>query len=122
MNSGMLHRIRLLVPFLLFTFLVCGSGSLFCPMAESEAGTHHSQSNSHQVPSTPIHSSGDCPDQFKNAEELSKGLTYGVLPVAELSEFTDIFTSAISHYLSINSAAQSSTYPLLFLLFSVFLN
>lgn len=121
MNSGMLQRIRLLVPFLLFTLLVCGSGSLFCPMVESEAATHHSQSHSNQVPSAPIHPSGKCPDQFKNAEELSKDLAYGVLPVAEFSELTDIFTSAASHYLSQHYVPQSS-YPLLFLLLSVFLN
>ena len=122
MNIQRIKKVRFLVPFLLLTFLVCGSGGLFCPMAESAAGTPHGQAHSHQVPSTPFHPSEDCLDQFKSSEEQSRDLPYGVLPVAEGSQFAIIVDTSFSYYLLTRSAPRSSSYPLLFLLFSAILN
>lgn len=111
-----------MMPFLLVTFLVCGSGGLFCPMEGSAAGQHHPDSDSHQLP-TPINSSADCPDQLKTSEEKSRDLTDGVLPVAVFTQSADNFKSTFFHYYaSASSSPRSSTYPPLFLLFSVFLN
>lgn len=121
MNRKIIQRVRLIVPFLLVAFLVCGSG-LFCPMTESPAGTHHSPSKSHQLPPTPINSSDDCLDQFKNAEIQSKDLTYDVFSLLQFKGLDNIFESPFSNYLFTSIAPQTSSYPLLFLLFSVFLN
>jgi hypothetical protein len=123
MNRKMIQRIRLMVPFLRVAFLVCGSGGLFCPMEGSAAGPHHTESDSHKLPSTPLNSSADCLDQLKGSEEKSRDLTDGVWPVAEFSKSVDIFESTFPpYYLSSSSSTRSSTYPPLFLLFSVFLN
>lgn len=123
MNRKKLQTVRLMIPFLLVTFLVCGSGGLFCPMEGSAAEPHHSESDSHQLPSTPIDSSDGCLDQLKSTEEQSRDLTDGTLPMAAFTLLADIFESTVSHnYLSTSSSPRSSTYPLLFLLFSVFLN
>lgn len=122
MNRKKLQRIRLMIPFFLVAFLVCGSGGLFCSMEESAAGTHHSQSSSQQSP-MPFNSSADCQDQLKSSEEKSRDLVDGVLPISVFTKSTNIFESTFSHYyLSTSSSPRSSTYPLLFLLFSVFLN
>jgi len=118
----MLQKGRLVIPLLLVAILMCGGGGFFCPMAASAAGTHHSQSDSHKLPATPFNSSGDCPDQFKSTEETYKNLTYGVFPITEFMGLADIVESAFSHYLFTSPVPQTSSYPLLFLLFSVFLN
>ena len=121
MKMRVLQQTKLIVPFLLVAFLACGGGSFFCPMG-TEAAPHHSQENSHPSPGTPLNSSEDCPDQLKSSEELSKNLTYGVSAFTEVAVSIDIFKSPFSEYFFASAVPTSSTYPLLFLLFSVFLN
>ena len=112
-----------MIPFLLVTLLVCGSGELFCPMEGSAAGSHHSESNPQQLPPAPFNSSGDCPDQLKSSEEQSRDLAYGILPIVAFTQLADIFEANFSYaLLSTLSVPRFSSYPLLFLLFSVFLN
>ena len=121
MKMRVLRQGRLIALFLLVAFLACGGGGLFCPMATATP-LHHSQEHSHQSPATPLNSSEDCPDQFKNSEERSRDLTYSVLPHTEITELADLYKSTYSKYFFASSVPQTSSYPLLFLLFSVFLN
>jgi len=121
MKMRVLQRGRLIVPFLLVALLTCGGGGLFCPM-DTKAAPHHSQGNSHPSPGTPSDSSGDCPDQLKSSETPLRNLTHGAWAFTEASESTDIFKSPFSEYFFGSSVPSSSTYPPLFLLFSVFLN
>lgn len=107
--------------FSLFTLLVCGVGGLFCPMPASATDTQHSQP-------TPHHSSsqkGDCPDQFKNAENESKPLPVNLLQVELLESldiWSDVFPSRLFQSFFKARALTPSSYPLLFLRFSAFLN
>jgi len=122
MKMRMLQQGRLIVAFLVLALLLCGGGGFFCPM-DTEAAPHHSQENSHPSPSTSSNSSGDCPDQIKtSSEEPSRDLTYSAWAFTEVRASTDIFKSTFSEYFFARSAPSSSAYPLLFLLFSVFLN
>jgi len=122
MQMKILQQSRLMIPFLLVAFLACGIGGFFCPMA-AEAASHHSEENSHPAPVTPSHSSGDCQEQINpSSEEPTRDLTFSVLPYTELGEFADIFKSPFSEYFFASAVPSSSAYPLLFLLFSVFLN
>ena len=122
MKMKTLQQGRLIVPFFIVVFLSCGVGGFFCPMI-ANAASHPSHEASHSSPGIPSHSSGDCQDQIKtSSEEPTRDLTYSVLPYTDLGEFTDIFKSGFSEYLFASAVHSSSSYPLLFVLFSVFLN
>ncbi|GEM_PF-3802019 len=114
------QRGRVIVPFLLIAFLTCGGGGLFCPMA-TEAAPHHSQGTSLPSPATPSNNS-DCPDQLKSSEAPSRDLTDGAWAFVQVVESANILKSPFSEYFFARSTPSSSTYPPLFLLFSVFLN
>lgn len=110
---------NLIVPFLLFAFLVCGVGGLYCPMPATGADTSHSQPASHH--STSI-SHGECPDQLKSSEGQSKELNVTLLPIAGLTGLADIFNPNFLTPLFYEAPFKPFSYPPLFLLFSVFRN
>ena len=110
-----------LIYFSLLTFLVCGIGGVFCPMPASATDTHPSQPASHHSSSQ----NGDCPDQFKNAENESKPLPVHLLQVENLENlgiWPDLFQSRIFQSFFKARALTPSSYPLLFLRFSALLN
>lgn len=114
--------LRRIVPFLLLAFLVCGVGGMSCPMPASATDTHHSQQTSHHSSSS--QATGDCPEQLISSTgsfENNDG-PFEVLSVAAFSWLHNIPDSGDVKFLGNHTTPQSSTYPLLFLLFSVFLN
>ena len=122
MNRRFQSTLRSFVPFLLLAFLVCGVGGLFCPMPASAADTHHSQTTSHHSSSS--HTTGECPEQLTSPAgpvESNDG-PFEVLSVAAFTWLHNIPNSGALQFLGKNKTPTSTTYPLLFLLFSVFLN
>lgn len=108
----------IIITSLLISFVLCGTMGMFCPMLTTAGETPHPQPASQH--STSNH--GDCPDQIKSSEEPSRYLTYDVVAYSKISELAAIYKSALSQYFYPNSFSFSSSYPLLFLLFGVFLN
>jgi len=122
MNLKFQSTLKRFVPFLLLAFLVCGVGGMFCPMAASATDTHHSQQPSHHSSSS--QATGDCPEQLTNSTgsfENNDG-PFEVLSVAANTWLHDIPNFSVSQFFGNHATPQPSTYPLLFLLFSVFLN
>ena len=111
---------RVLVPFLLLTFLVCGIAGVFCPMPSSATGGYLSQSSSH--PSSPEHHSGDCPEQLSSSVNDLKKLDCTALVPNDSSALSDILRPISREFVTRQEMVETkpSNTPL-FLLFSVFL-
>lgn len=110
-----------LTSFTLMAFLLCGVSGLFCPMPASATNTPSSQPASHHSSSQ----NGDCPDQFKNAENESKPLPVALLQVEtleNLGSWPDLVQSRLFQRFFKARALTPSSYPLLFLRFSALLN
>jgi hypothetical protein len=114
--------LRSFVPFLVFTFFICGVSGLFCPMPASATDTSHSQSASHHSSSS--QTTGECPEQLTTAAGIfeKNDVGVGVVSVAAVTWLHDILSFDLFKFLGIERTPHSTTYPLLFLLFSVFLN
>lgn len=113
---------KMFAPFVVFAFVICGVVGMYCPMPASATDTHHSQSTSHHSSSS--QTTGECPEQL-----TSSGVSFekddapvSVLSVAALTWLHDISNFGPFRYLGNDRTPNSTTYPLLFLLFSVFLN
>lgn len=122
MNLRLQSTVSRFVPFLLLAFLVCGVGGMFCPMPAAATDTHHSQQTSHHSSSS--QATGDCPEQLTSSTGSFEN-NNGPLEVLSGAAFTwlhDILNSSASQFFGNHTTSQSSTTPLLFLLFSVFLN
>lgn len=104
--------------FLIVSFVICGIAGAYCPMASSAAASHASQPTS---PHSPLDHTRACPEQLSNASEQLKELTSVALPVAHF-HVLDLFTHVSSQKFLFARATPSSSYPLLFLRFSVLLN
>ncbi|WP_342348175.1 hypothetical protein [uncultured Nitrospira sp.] len=87
-------------------------------MASSAAASHSSQPAS---PLTPSDHHRECPEQFSNANEQLKELTPVALPVTHF-HILDLFPNASTQKFAFARTTPSSSYPLLFLRFSVLLN
>jgi hypothetical protein len=87
-------------------------------MASSAAASHSSQPAS---PHSPSDHSKACPEQLSNASEQLKELTAVALPVTHFL-ILDLFTHASTQKILVSRTTPSSSYPLLFLRFSVLLN
>jgi hypothetical protein len=113
------QKARVLVPLLLIvSFVLCGVAGAYCPMFSSAAASHSSQPGS---PHSPSDHSKACPEQLSNANEQLKELTAVALPVTHF-HVLDLFTHASSQKFLFARMTPSSSYPLLFLRFSVLLN
>jgi hypothetical protein len=110
---------RVLVPILLIvSFVLCGIAGAYCPMSSSAAASHSSQPAS---PHSPSDHNRECPEQLNSSSEQLKELTPLVLPVTH-SHLLDAFIQPTSQKFLFTGTTPSSSYPLLFLLFSVLLN
>jgi len=110
------------VPFLVFTFFVCGVSGLFCPMPNTATDTNHPQQTSHHSSSSST--SGECLDQLTNSAEAFENddVSFGVLSLTNFTWRHDIPNSGVLQFFGNHKTPQSTSYPLLFLLFSVLLN
>src|SRR5680860_1087687 len=104
--------------FLIVSFVLCGIAGAYCPMASSAAASHSSQPAS---PLTPPDHHRECPEQFSSATEKLNELTAVALPITHF-RILDLFTHASSQKFEFTRTTPSSSYPLLFLRFSVLLN
>ena len=122
MNLKFQSTLRRLVPFLVFAFFLCGVSGLFCPMSASATDTHHSQQTSHHSSSS--QTTGECPDQLTTSAGTFENddVSVGVVSAATVSWLHDIPSFGLFKFLGNERTPHSTTYPLLFLLFSVFLN
>ena len=122
MNQRFQSTLKRFVPFLLLAFMVCGMGGIFCPMPASATDTHHSQQTSHHSSSS--QTTGGCPEQLTNSAgsfETHDGL-FENFSVTAFTWLHDLPDFSVSQFFGSHTTSQTSTYPLLFLLFSVFLN
>jgi hypothetical protein len=87
-------------------------------MSTSAADSPSSQPAS---PHSPSDHERECPEQLNNSAEQLKELTAVALPVTH-SHVLDLFTQPTSQKLLFTGTTPTSSYPLLFLLFSVLLN
>ena len=122
MNLKFQATIRHFVPYLVFIFFVCGVSGLFCSMPAAATDTSHSQSASHHTSSS--QTPGNCPDQLTTSAEIFENddVSVGVISVAPVSWLPNIPHFGPFKFLGHDRTPNSTTYPLLFLLFSVFLN
>ena len=122
MNLQFLSKMKCCVSVILFAFVVCGVGGLYCPMPASAIDTHHSQQTSHHSSSS--QTTGDCPEQLTTSAEIFENddVSVGFVSAAPVSWLHDIPSFGLFKFLGIERTPHSTTYPLLFLLFSVFLN
>ena len=121
MNSQTRQIKFLLTYFLLFTFLVCGVGGLFCAMPVSASDTQPSHPTSHHSSSQ----DSECPDQFKNSKKESQRFSVVLLQgetLETLGSWSDLFQSRNFKKLFKALALTPTSYPLLFLRFSSLLN
>jgi len=119
MRVRCLGKVRVLVPILLIvSFVLCGIAGAYCPMSFSASASHSSQPAS---PHSPSDHERECPEQLNNSTEQLKELTAVALPVTH-SHVLDEFTHAHSQKFLLTGTTPSSSYPLLFLLFSALLN
>ncbi len=122
MKKTFLSTLRIFIPFVIFAFMVCGVGGLFCPMPASATDTNHAQHTSHHSSSS--QTTGDCPDQLTTSAGPFENddVSVEVLSVANFTWLHDVPNSGVLQYFGNHKTPQSTSYPLLFLLFSVFLN
>lgn len=104
---------------ILLTFLLCSGWSLFCPMTYASEGAvpHHAASHSN-----PLESDAGCPeiavDSTPSFGDVKQAILLSIdLGVTSQHRGTPVFASILS-----DRNPPSSHSPLLFLLFSVFLN
>jgi hypothetical protein len=100
------------------SFVLCGIAGAYCPMSSSAAAGHSSPPAS---PHSPSDHGSECPEQLSTANEQLKELTPVALPGAHFHGI-DLFTNASSQKFLFARTTPSSSYPLLFLRFSVLLN
>ena len=110
------------VPLILFAFVICGVGGVYCPMSAAASDASHSQSTSHH--SSPSQSTSECPELLTtSAENFEKDdVSISVLAIGTVNGLQDIPGFGLFKFLSQERTPRATTYPLLFLLFSVFLN
>jgi hypothetical protein len=122
MNLKFQPTLRSFVPFLVLAFFVCGVSGFFCPMPASATDTPHSQSASHHSSSS--QTTGECIDQLTTSAEIFQNddVSVGFVSAAPVSWLHDIPSFGLFKFLGNERTPHSTTYPLLFLLFSVFLN
>jgi len=122
MNEKFLSNMKIFAPIFILAFVVCGAGGVYCPMPASATDTHHSQPTSHHSSSS--QTTGDCPDQLLTSSGVFEkdDVPVSVLSVAATTWLHDISNFGPFKYLGNDRTSNSTTYPLLFLLFSVFLN
>jgi hypothetical protein len=122
MNLKFQPTLRSFVPFLVLAFFVCGVSGLFCPMPASATDSSHSQSASHHSSSS--QTTGECIDQLTTSAEIFQNddVSVGFVSAAPVSWLHDIPSFGLFKFLGNERTPHSTTYPLLFLLFSVFLN
>jgi hypothetical protein len=122
MNLKFQATLRNFVPFLVFTFFVCGVTGLLCSMPASATDASHSQSASHHSSSS--QTTGECPEQLTSSPGAFENddVSVSVLSVATVTWLHDIPSFGLFKFLGNERTPNSTTYPLLFLLFSVFLN
>ena len=103
---------------ILLTFLLCSGWSLFCPMAFASEGAvpHHSASHSN-----PLESDAGCPELAVASTAPFGDVNPVILPSIGLG-VTSQYLDAPAFTSLFDRSPRSSHYPLLFLLFSVFLN
>ncbi|HSF09503.1 MAG TPA: hypothetical protein VLA60_08815 [Nitrospirales bacterium] len=119
MNKGFPKKARVVVPvFVIVSLVLCGVAGAYCPMSSSAAASHSSQPAS---PHSPSDHTKECPEQLSTAKEQLKELTPVALPVTHF-HILDLFTNASTQKLLFARTTPSSSYPLLFLHFSVLLN
>ncbi|MCA9468390.1 MAG: hypothetical protein KC643_23515 [Nitrospira sp.] len=112
-------KIPTLIPVLLIaSFVLCGIAGAYCPMSSSAPVNHTTQP---AIPHPPSDHNRECPEQLSSSSEKIKELTPVALPVAQ-SQVLDLFTQAPSRKYLFTHPSPSSSYPLLFLRFSVLLN
>lgn len=87
-------------------------------MSASAAVNHAPQP---ATPHSPSDHNRECPEQLSSSSEQFKELTAVALPVTH-SQVLDLFTYAPSRKYLFTHPSPSSSYPLLFLRFSVLLN
>ena len=122
MNRIFRSTMRSCIPSLIFAFLICGVAGVFCPMPASASDTHHAQPATHHSSSSQTH--GECPDQLTNSAGPFENddISVGVLSVAITAWLHDIPNTSVPAFLINDRVPISTSYPLLFLLFGVFLN
>lgn len=115
--------LRNFVPILLFAFVICGVGGMYCPMPASATDASHSQPTAHHSSSS-SQTTGECPDLLTtSAESFEKDdIFVGVLSAATITWLEDLPHASVLQFLGNDRTPQATNYPLLFLLFSVFLN
>ncbi len=119
MKKDYQKKARVLVPIVvIMSFVLCGIAGVYCPMSSSAAAGHSSQPAS---PHSPSDHSKVCPEQLSTANEQLKELTPVALPVTHF-HILDLFTNASTQKIAFAHTTPSSSYPLLFLRFSVLLN
>ena len=119
MKTRCQKKARVFVPVLLIvSFVLCGIAGAYCPMSSSAAASHSSQPAS---PHSPSDHSRECPEQLSSSSEKLNELTAVALPITHFHAL-DLFTHASSQKFLFARTTPSSSYPLLFLRFSVLLN
>lgn len=110
---------HLLIPIaLIISFVLCGVASAYCSMSSSATASHSSQPASSPSPSDHHR---ECPEQLSNTTEQLKELAAVALPITHF-RILDLFTHAFSQKFLVARTTSPSSYPLLFLRFSVLLN
>lgn len=104
--------------FLLLTFLVCMLGGMFCPMSSAAAEGQSSNLPSHHSSPFPQEK---CPDQLKASSEFSQELVSPLMAHTE-GPCLDSPIQVTTPTWRMASVPSSSSYPLLYLRFSVLLN
>ncbi|MCA9421338.1 MAG: hypothetical protein KC592_09975 [Nitrospira sp.] len=119
MKKRFQKKARVFVPVLVIvSFVLCGVAGAYCPMASYATAGHSSQP---APPHSPSDHSKECPEQLSTANEQLKELTPVALPVTHF-HILDLFTNASTQKFLFARTTLSSSYPLLFLRFSVLLN
>lgn len=122
MNLKFQPTLRFFVPIVIFAFVVCGMGGLYCPMPASATDAHHSQQASHHSSSS--QTTGECPEQLTTSAEIFENddVSVSVLSVATVTWLHNIPSFRLFKFLGNDRTPNPTSYPLLFLFFSVFLN
>ncbi len=117
MNSATSNRFRVLAFLVMAGILLCGVGSLFCPMGATMAGaaTHVPPAGSHH----PMGSGGECPESVTSSPEQIAPFDHVALADVDVSGLTRVLEYAGSHTL-VTENNTSCVAPLRFLLLSTF--
>ncbi len=117
MTSVSSNRLSVLAFVLIAGLLVCGGGSLFCPMGPPTAGaaTPIPPADSHH----PIGNGGECLESLTSSPEQIAPFDPVVLPDVDQTRLTWVLEHAGSYPLLIENKTNHAA-PLLFLLLSTF--